>query len=66
MNVYIVISKHAPAQKHVVIAKSKESAVMHVVDCLNKERGFDMFNIDDFVANDPIDPNDYPEETVIN
>lgn len=66
MHIYEVIPTFESIENHVVIAKSKESAVMHVVDCLNKEHGFAMFNIDDFVANDPIDPNDYPEEMVIN
>ena len=66
MHIYEVIPTFESVETHVVIAKSKENAVMRVVDCLNQEHGFDMFNIDDFVANDPIDPNDYPEETVIN
>ncbi|WP_405077256.1 hypothetical protein ACIUDV_05985 [Limosilactobacillus reuteri] len=66
MQIYEVIATFASGYNHVVIAKSKESAVKNVVNCLNEEHGFEMFNIDDFVANDPIDPNDYPEETVIN
>lgn len=66
MNVYIVISKHAPAQKHVVIAKSKENAVMTLTFKLNEQKGFDLFVTDDFVAQNLIIPNNYQEGTVIN
>ncbi len=66
MHIYEVIPTFKSGHNHVVIAKSKEDAVKNVVNCLNEEHGFEMFYVDDFIANDPINPNNYPEETVIN
>lgn len=66
MHIYEVVPNWDGGHNHVVIANSKKNAVKLVVDCLNEEHGFEMFYLDDYVANDPIDPNDYPEETVIN
>ena len=66
MHIYEVIPTWSNGHIHVVIAKSKANAVKLIVDYLNEEHGFDMFNPGDYVANDPINPNIYPEETVIN
>lgn len=66
MHIYEVIPTWANGHSHVVIAKSKANAVKLIVNYLNEEHGFDMFNLGDYVANDPIDPNDYYEEMVIN
>lgn len=66
MHIYEVVAKDAPAEKHVVIAESREKAVRTLVFELNEEKGFDLFITDDFVVQSLIVPSDYPEETVIN
>ena len=65
MHIYEVIP-NGIGLSHVVIAKSKENAVKLVVDMLNAECDSGLLEYGDFVANDPIDPNSYPEEMVIN
>lgn len=53
-------------ESHVVIAPSKQRARKLIVDYQNHRAGYNRFSLSDYVANDPIAPDDYPEETVIN
>lgn len=67
MHIYEVMrSKGLHFGSHIVIAKNEENAKKLVADMLNTFQTAIFYKPADFVANDPIDPNDYPEETVIN
>lgn len=66
MHIYEVIPTFDDGRSNVVVAKSKSNAVQIVVNYYNSHSGFKRYFNDDFIASDPIDPNDYPEETVIN
>lgn len=50
---------------HLVVAKNEENAKRMVADMLNTTQTAVFYKTSDFVVNGPIDPNDYPEETVI-
>jgi len=66
MHIYEVVARDAPAQKHVVVARSEENAIKTLIFELNEEKGFNLFITDDFVVQSSIDPNDYEETEVLN
>ncbi|WP_289760510.1 hypothetical protein [Lactobacillus taiwanensis] len=67
MHIYEVMrSEGLHFGSHLVIAKNEENAKRMVADMLNTAQTAVFYNDSDFVVNGPIDPNNYPEETVIN
>ena len=67
MHIYEVvpIEYGAGFNDHIVIAKNKENAKRMVIDNLNMSQTWHLYTESDFVVNDEIDPDDYPEETMI-
>lgn len=53
-------------KSNVVVAKSPESAVRLVVAHYNELAGFDWYELGDFEAGSPLEPEKFAEETVIN
>lgn len=51
--------------RHIVIAKNEENAKKLVADMLNVFQTAIFYRPTDFEVSDPIDPNNYREETVI-
>lgn len=67
MHIYEVICpKELHFGSHIVIAKNEENAKKLVSDMLNTYQTAIFYRPADFEVSGPIDPNDYPEETVIN
>lgn len=67
MHIYEVMrSEGLHFDSHLVVAKNEENAKRMVVDMLNMPQTAIFYKTSDFVVNGPIDPNNYPEETVIN
>lgn len=66
MHIYeVTLSKGLRFGSHTVIAKNEENAKRLVADMLNTTQTAIFYKDSDFVASEPIDPNDYDEETVI-
>lgn len=66
MHIYEVMrSEGLHFGSHLVVAKNEENAKRMVADILNTAQTAIFYNFSDFVVNGPIDPNNYPEETVI-
>lgn len=66
MHIYEVMrSEGLHFGSHLVVAKNEENAKRMVADMLNTAQTAIFYNSSDFVVNGPIDPNNYPEETVI-
>ncbi|MCD7133481.1 hypothetical protein [Limosilactobacillus balticus] len=66
MHIYEVMrSEGLHFGSHLVVAKNEENAKRMVADILNTAQTAIFYNSSDFVVNGPIDPNNYPEETVI-
>lgn len=65
MHIYEVIYKDL-GESHIVVAKSQKQAVEIFTDYVNSEAGFDKFFEDDFLVNEPLEPENYYEPTVIN
>lgn len=66
MHIYEVMrSKGLHFGSHLVVAKNEENAKRLVADMLNMGQTAIFYKTSEFVVNGPIDPNDYPEETVI-
>ena len=61
----VTCSKGLHFGSHIVIAKNEENAKKLIADMLNTAQTAIFYNSSDFVVNGPIDPNNYPEETVI-
>ena len=67
MNIYEVMrSEGLHFDSHIVVEKTEDNVKSLVADMLNESQTAFFYKIDDFAVNGPIDPNDYPEETVIN
>lgn len=67
MHIYEVVrSKGLRFGSHIVIAKNKENAKKLVADMLNTFQTAIFYRPADFEVSGLIDPNDYPEEMVIN
>ena len=66
MHIYEVMkSEGLRFGSHLVVAKNEENAKRLVADMLNVTQTAVLYKASDFVANGPIDPSNYPEETVI-
>ncbi|MCC4346987.1 hypothetical protein LMB39_11315 [Limosilactobacillus reuteri] len=66
MHIYEVMkSEGLRFGSHLVVAKNEENAKRIVADMLNVTQTAVFYKASDFVANGPIDPNNYPEGTVI-
>ncbi|WP_251576102.1 hypothetical protein [Limosilactobacillus agrestimuris] len=66
MNIYEVTrSEGLHFGSHLVVAKNEENAKRLVANMLNTTQTAILYKSSDFVVNGPIDPNNYPEETVI-
>lgn len=67
MNIYEVMrSEGLHFGSHLVVAKNEENAKRLVADMLNESQTAILYKSSDLVVSGPIDPSDYPEETVIN
>mgnify|MGYP005764367087 FL=1 len=67
MHIYEVMrSKGLHFGSHIVIAKNEKNAKDLVASMLNEGQTAIFYKTSDFTVNGPIDPNNYPEETVIN
>ena len=66
MHIYEVMrSEGLHFDSHLVVAKNEENAKRMIADMLNVPQTAVFYKASDFVANGPIDPNNYREETVI-
>ena len=66
MHIYEVMkSEGLRFGSHLVVGKHEENAKRMVADMLNVTQTAVLYKASDFVVNGPIDPNNYPEETVI-
>ena len=66
MHIYEVMkSEGLRFGSHLVVAKNEENAKRMVADMLNVTQTAVFYRPTDFEVSDPIDPNNYPEETVI-
>lgn len=66
MHIYEVMkSEGLHFGSHLVVAKNEENAKRLVADMLNEYQTAIFYKDSDFVVNGPVDPNNYPEETVI-
>lgn len=66
MHIYEVMkSEGLHFGSHLVVAKNEENAKRLVADMLNEGQTAIFYKDSDFVVNGPVDPNNYPEETVI-
>lgn len=67
MHIYEVIPTNAAISiaSHIVVAKNKENARRMIIDNLNMYQTWHLYTDSDFVVNDEVDPNNYPEETII-
>lgn len=67
MHIYEIMPSKGPAfNDHLVVAKNEENAKSLVVDMLNMSQTAVLYKTSDFAVSDPIDPDNYFEETVIN
>ena len=67
MHIYeVMTSKGLHFGSHIVVAKNEENAKKMVADMINESQTAIFYEPSDLLTSGPIDPNNYPEETVIN